>query len=57
MWTYLTQQIPFKVPPKSIVSYAIDDWTDGSWKDLYNNVTSEQGVWKILGKPLPQSLF
>lgn len=54
--THFTQQIPFQILPVSLVSYSIDYWTNCSWQDLEENITSKKGIWIILRKPLLQDL-
>lgn len=49
--------MPFQIPPESLVSYAVDNWTNGSWQNLHYDISSKEGVCIILRKPLQQSLF
>lgn len=40
----LTEEILFEVSPKSTVSYAVDEWTNGSRDDLCHDVENEKKV-------------
>lgn len=55
--TEFAQQALFQVTPEGSVPYAVDDWTNGAWQDLNDDVHGKKGIGVVPGEIEPQCMF